>query len=340
MKSRCVEVPIFKLTLLLAIFIPVVVLASAAKAQTPNTISINPALLNLELLQGEAQISSQISITNNYSSSINLGIEVKGIDQISGQLVPTETVEQNIKDSLVISDSNLLIQSGQTSTLTITVTNSDRLAPGGHYATLLLTERSLDGPDNGLKGAASVGIFIVKRGGSTEILNFKSIKANGSFIRMPSTITAEIENNGNTHTVPRGVASVSDGDKTILKGVLNDNALPLLPGKQLSFTTPLQTITNKPWLPVRLSINLEYRADGSSEIYRQSISRWYFPPFSIIVSGLLTLLSLGIILLIIKNKKVKPIGGTKTKDSSTDAENSSVKIRVRRVKKVIVKSEE
>lgn len=308
-------------------------LATQTHAQQQNAITVTPAFASVELQTGTTEAETVIDVTNGFASTITLDVALKGIDQISGQLLPTETVDPQLAQAARFSAQELVLSAGETKKLSLFVTNIEGLEPGGHYATIVLTERVNAAATGSLRSAISISAFVVKRGGEKEELNFTGLSADGSLFSLPKRAVVGLGNTGNVHTVARGVVSVSKDTDTLRKGVLNESALPLLPGKEAVFTVPLLSLKSAPLMPARISINVEYRPDQSSAVVRQTISRWYVPaPLVIAAGSTVVLVAAGMVFL-------KKRGRARRHDtpSAERQPDGAVPIRVRRVKKVTVK---
>jgi hypothetical protein len=266
----------------LGLCLAVIGLGSVASAATPNPgITVTPARLNFSLSKDALSQRMSVQITNNYDRAVTLAAELKGINENAGLLVPNGAAEPEFEDALKLSETSLRLLPHQAHSLTVQLNNTAQLAPGGHYATLVLTQQDGSQPTNGLnlRAAISLSIFAVKTAGERQSLTVSSLHTDGWLFRLPSTASISYQNTGNVHIVPRGVVVVGAvaSDNPVRKGISNPNSVLILPGKNWQDQVPLSGLGHV-WLPSRQELFVAYRIDGSSK--QQTITRhfWYIPP--------------------------------------------------------------
>jgi hypothetical protein len=250
-----------------------------ASAAANNGITVTPARLNFSLSKDAPNQRITVTLTNNYTSPLTLGAEFKGIDEDAGILVPRDDAEAPLAAALKLSETNIRLLPQQPHQLTVQLDNSSALSPGGHYATLVLTQQ--DGSSSGLalRAAVSLAIFAVKNEGLQQSLSVDSFTTNGWLFRMPSKASLDYRNDGNVHVVPRAevvVAKEHSLDR-LSHGISNQNSVLLLPGKTWQDTVSLDAVRSV-WVPTKLQLVAAYRADGAAEPQRIVRTVWYVPP--------------------------------------------------------------
>lgn len=255
---------------------------SQASAATPNPgITVTPARLNFSLSKDATSQQQTIFVTNNYDRDVVLAAELQGIDENAGLLVPTGSPERAFAAALKLSETDLHLSPHQAHPLTVQLTNSAKLAGGGHYATLVLTQQD-SGHSNGLnlRAAISISIFAIKVDGEQQSLAVSSLHTDGWLFKLPSHASITYQNTGNVHLVPRAevVVGYPGDDNPVRRGISNQNSVLVFPGKDWQDEVTLTGLRHV-WWPSRQALLVTYRADGSS--MQRTITRhsWYIPPF-------------------------------------------------------------
>ncbi len=252
-------------------------------AQPPNQLSVTPAFINVELSDVNTVEKTQIAITNTYASNIDLLAELKGIDEVSGKLVPSGDIDPTLEQAVKLSSTDFTAAAKGMTILEVNVTNTPELAPGGHYASLVLSQKPKAGQQAAYTSQISISIFIIKLGGERRNVEAKVLNSNQNIFKLPSSIKLAFSNTGNTHVTPRAsvIVTTSSG-QTVANGVANTGSQPLLPGKELNSTISL-TQTRFLWLPQKLKQVLSFRVDGSESIKQSQLYFWYVPPIFILL---------------------------------------------------------
>ncbi len=264
-------------------------------AATPvSGITVSPGQLNFVLNKGISQQSIPVTITNNYSGAVHLGAQFKGINENAGLLTPDGDPESNLRPSLFLSETDITIPAGQAYVVDVVVQNLAGLSPGGHYATLVLSQLDANQKQASFRASVSLSLFIIKSEGAHQDLRLTSLSSNGWLFGLPTTAKLTFDNRGNVYVVPRAAVAIINGKGTkgtlVSNGVGNTQSYPLLPGKQLTGDASLTRLT-RIWLPHKLTLQVTYRADGATATSVVSRSFWYIPSTYPVVLLLLALLS-------------------------------------------------
>jgi hypothetical protein len=205
-----------------------------------------------------------------------------------------------LAESLRISETDISIASQGTKQVTVTVQNSPKLSPGGHYAILMFTVLASGNEKLGLQSALSVTVFVVKRDGLKTGITMDVLRFPHGLFSLPSKSTVSITNTGNVHVVPRAAITLERNNELVAKAIVNEASSPLLPGKKASYSVKFTKLKNI-YLPSRLKVRAVYRVDQSGEVQERTSSFWYIPPmwpFIVLV------LSIGLYVAVKKGKAI------------------------------------
>lgn len=251
---------------------------AAFAATQPGGISVSPATIQLEVSDNEPQQLTQVMVTNSYSLKVDMTAQFKGIDEIAGVLAPTGDIEPSLGQTLSLSQTDFSIEAKQSLLITLKVKNSQKLSPGGHYATLVLSQKLPANKTYSVKPAISISLFIIKSEGEKLSVKLAVPNVKRSFFQLPKTVELVFTNDGNTHIVPRASVQVqsADGKTTYRQAVANVASHIVLPGKIYKETVPLKQ-AHSLWFPKKLSLITAYRGDGlmAPVLYKKSF--WYIP---------------------------------------------------------------
>lgn len=250
-------------------------------------ITVTPGRLLFILSKDAPDQTLPVNVTNGYDVPVRFSVQLKGIDETAGLLVPTNEVDKNLAAVTAISETDVLVPAHQTHTIQIQVRNLSRLSPGGHYATVVLTALSSSGKNLSLQAALSLSLFAVKVDGAKQNLVIGSSGTNGWWLHAPSSIRITFTNKGNIHVVPRGSVSVyGSGARLLGRGIINSRSLPMLPGTSLTIHVPVTRLA-RIWTPQRLTTVIAYHPDSSETITTVKKSQFYIPPIYLLILPLL-----------------------------------------------------
>lgn len=275
-------------------FAAVCIFPTAGFAQTKQGtgFTVSPAQLNMTVGQAKPQQTASVQITNQYATPLTLLAELHGIDESSARLIPTGNVDSTFAQSIALSATQITVAPHGTAQLGVTVTNTSALQPGGHYATIVLTQAADASAIPAFRPAVAVALFVIKSDGVRTNLQLTGIHASHTLFTLPSSVTLDFNNAGNTHVVPRASAGVYDTSLEALysKAVFNSNSVPLFPNNHVSYTERM-TSYGRVLLPKRLQLRVTYRIDGSDIQLVQVKNFWYVP-----IIDAITLIGLGLLL--------------------------------------------
>jgi hypothetical protein len=159
----------------------------------------------------------------------------------------------------------VIVESGKTEKIKVTILNKDSLAPGGHYGAVLATVRSSTGGNQdtvGINQSRASLIYAQKQGGEIPDLKFNSLEFNKNIFYFPKTVKLRFENSGNVHVVPRGKVEITNNQGEIsAQGIINTDSGKVLPESFRVLTVPVNRIKHWNW-PGIYSLEVSYRYDG------------------------------------------------------------------------------
>jgi hypothetical protein len=256
-------------------------------AATGAGITVTPGRLLFILSKDALEQTLPVHVTNNYNVPVRFSVQLKGIDETAGLLVPTDKVDTNLAAVTAISETDVLVPAHQTHTVQVQIRNLSSLSPGGHYATIVLTALNSKGKNLSLQAAISLSLFAVKVDGAKQNLAIVSSGTNGWLLHAPSSTRITFTNKGNIHVVPRGSISVYGGSERLVgRGIINSQSLPMLPGTVLTVQVPVVRLA-RIWTPQKLTTVIAYHPDSSETIETVEKSQYYIPPIYLLLLPLL-----------------------------------------------------
>lgn len=284
-------------------------IASTVRAAGPKPvqgITVSPAYQQVSITQGETSAPIKFTVTNHEDQARTIKLSTQDFNQLSetGGLVfagsnPTQLQKKyGLAKWISLPEKQLTIQPGKTAAVNASILNLPSLNPGGHYGALLLSLSSnRSGGSVSLHPIASSLLFVTKVGGDTHKLALAGVEAKHNIFTLPSSVTLNFNNAGNTHVVPRGVVTVVDARGSVIsKGVINQNSNIILPETERRLNVPLQTVSHARGIG-KYKLAVDFRFDGFNQYRRYQTSFWLFPSYFlvailvIIVGGFLAILS-------------------------------------------------
>lgn len=248
--------------------------ARAAQAQnTAGGISISPFIQQLDIEPGDVAKSFNLKLTNQTSTLQELSLTPRDFGSLndSGGILlegnNNYTQKYGLASWLSLGADTVALQPKESRDILVTVENRSSLQPGGHYAAVVASVKSLDEPTRGNKVAVNQQlltlILVNKVGGEHYALNLKSIQQNGNWLHLPNTIQLRFQNPGNVHVIPRGVVKLrSPSGKILARGVINSESAYVLPETFREVYVPLIPVSKDFPFPGLYRVEVDYRYDG------------------------------------------------------------------------------
>lgn len=265
---------------------------SYAAAQTQSGLTVSPGVIKTAVSKDDPVQQTVVTIRNNYQVPVRLSAELKGIDETGTRLLPGGDLDAAVANTLSVSETDFTIPALSDKRITVQSTYSDKLSPGGHYATLVIAQQSAANGTLSLRSGVSVTIFMTNREGVLESFQLQEFTAPSNIFKLPHEAKITLRNNGNVHSVPRGVVRVEQGNGVVIaQDILNSSSAPVLPDKSFTGTVSLQPLRSSLW-PQKIRTILQFRGESSSQVREAIKTSWFIPPGFI---ALVVILALGIL---------------------------------------------
>lgn len=287
---------------------------SASGQSPPSAVTIQPFLQKISFAADEPRRTITVEVKNQTSTVYEfkaVAIDFGSLDETGGLIFAGSTSNELIAKYglakwLILDSSVKRLAPGASTTISASVDNRSDLSPGGHYAAIVLTSVDSSGQPADTakvslqKNIASL-IFANKQGGEIYKLRLTNVKDNHSLFNFPDEVTLRFKNGGNTHLVPRGIVSVTAGDKLISKGIINESSAMVLPESTRQYTVNLRQLSSA-YAAGNFSLKVDYRFDGFDNIRRYQHSFYVFTPLGTITVLLIISLVAGTAIFLLKKK--------------------------------------
>jgi hypothetical protein len=269
--------------------------ANAANQPLPKGITVTPAFQQVSIDSGTSQQPINFSVTNNEPSSQTLSLTAADFNTLneSGGLFfvgtnPTDLQKKyGLAKWLSLPQPQITLAPKQTQTIKAEILNLPDMPAGGHYGALMFAVAQANPNHSGnnvaLHPVASSLLFVTKLGGDTHKLGLQKVSLSHSLFGLPGSVNLRFHNDGNTHVIPRGVASLIDPHgRVVSKGIINDDSGIILPQTFRQYHVPLQKVVASN-LPGRYKVKIDFRFDGISQFrtYQQTFT--YLPVGSMVI---------------------------------------------------------
>ena len=262
-------------------------------------ITVEPALQEVVLEdQVEVPITIELENTADIAQSFILkAVDFGTLDESGGVafLGTGDPRDYDVASWLSIPVNEILVPPASKTKLTVTVTNSGKLTPGGHYGALLFenstpNETGEGDPYIAVRQVFSSLIYMRKVGGEIFSLSLDEFSYPKSAFLLPKITSVRFTNDGNTHVVPRGSIRVTDPiGRTVERAILNEESALVLPKAARKFQEDFSSL-GLAWMPGRYTVLLEYRYDGKESYEKKIEKHWHFPLPSIAVGAIFIML--------------------------------------------------
>lgn len=278
-----------------------VVLFGVSSVKAASGITVSPALINTSIEKNQIEVKERILIKNNENYPVVIKTEIGPVDLSDGSIKYLNSVDDVLNQAIYFEQSVIEVMAGESSYVDIII-KPGLLNPGGNYAVAYL-QQTASQSNLGLSTKVAVNLFITREDGAERQLTVESIGFDRFLFDQPKSATINFKNEGNVAIIPRGVLTISDADlKNIAaKAVINQESLTMYPNRGLSLETIFKVKNS--WLPKRQYLTAQYRYDGSHEIKSETISYWFMPIKTFVLSALILLVLTGVIFKIKKPKK-------------------------------------
>lgn len=253
---------------------------SAAK-QPSAGLTVAPAQLSFSVKPEAPSQTATVKITNTYNTKLQLTAVLQAIDETGVRLVPTGPVDEALAQAIKLSSTDITVPVHGTYELQVEVTDSAQLSDGGHYASLVLTQRTDSNVVSTFRPSIAVSVFVIKDQNIRTDFQLTNLSINRTLFSLPSSTTLTFKNLGNMHVIPRASVSMYDDQTLVGKAVVNVNSQVLFPGEQADFKAPIETY-GRILVPRKLQVRTMYRIDNSDIQLTREQTFWYIPIIDVI----------------------------------------------------------
>ena len=251
---------------ILTAVMPVSFGVSDASAAASGGVTITPANLSLKLAKGATQATANFLVANSYGDPILLGF--------SFEADPGTVVKATALQNLSLATPQMSLEAGTSAMQTITLTDSQQLAPGGQQLNLIVKQEAVGAGTVGVVPSIRLPLTVVKEDGAVARLSAGTLTSPGFSLGLPSAVTASLHNSGNTTAIPRGVITVTGaGGQVLQQGTVNIASAAVTPGQNMSFKTPLVKLS-RALLPGVYHVEFSYGLGGDHPT--QTVSAAFF----------------------------------------------------------------
>lgn len=258
--------------------VPVQTLAATQPAQSPKTangnIALTPALQDKVLGPNEKSTSFIVQLSNQTDKPINFSLsttDFTALNQTGGlSFLGTDSARvtkgNGLSSILELEVKQLTVAANGSRAVIVRIADVSKLAPGGHYGAILAQVipdgTSLYGNKVTVNQVVSSLIFLETAGQGTKTISLLPPRLTKVSFGLPQNIDLAFNATGNTQAVPRGLVTISRGDKVYMRGIVNENSSLILPKSTRLLPTEL-TGDSKPLIPGSYTVRVQYRFDGA-----------------------------------------------------------------------------
>ena len=258
-------------------------MAATSQSAASNAISLSPFLQNITVSESDTTKSFNLKLTNNSPNVQELDLTTRDFGSLndSGGILLKGTTDDysqhyGLTSWLTLEADTVVLQPGEARTILVSVNNRQDLQPGGHYAAVVASVKSLD-EQTGNRVVVNQQvlslILVDKQGGDHYDLKLKQVEQNGNWLHLPNDIKLQFQNPGNVHVVPRGqVLLKNPAGSVIAKGIINSETAFVLPATLRDLYVRLTPVGHSLPLPGIYHVEVDYRYDGIDQTANKSFA--------------------------------------------------------------------
>ncbi len=231
---------------------------------------MSPTIKELEISSGLIEAHSTIVLTNHNQQPVAVTVRTADMSSINDSLGFGKSSVSLAKYGLanwmsLPGGDQVIIPSGKTVDIPVSITNRSDLAPGGHYGAVVVSAGSANTASNtlGFKQELVSLVFVKKHGGEQYGLQLTRMKPDGG--SQPDIVSLTFRDTGNVHVVPRGEVRLEDAKGTLLsKGIINPESTIVLPGGERQFVVIMKPVASSHALG-RYKLTAYYHPEGVAQ---------------------------------------------------------------------------
>lgn len=261
-------------------FISVVSLFSAATVDaqvatnnTPGGISITPAITQIKLQPNENTLTLEYTVTNHADQllTVSLGsrdfgaFSQNGAITLYGSGYNPATSQHGIQSYVMFPKPKVTIPANSSRQVKVSIQNTAKLAPGGHYGAILFSPQSAFGTNTNsnhidLNTSVAGLVFLTTAYGGTYGVSASMSHINPVQFKLPNSVYLVFNNTGNTQTIPQGQLTLYGlHSKVLASQVVNPSSGLILSGGSRIFQEQLPLENKWYTLPGVYHLKLQYK---------------------------------------------------------------------------------
>lgn len=288
------------------LFLSLGAFANNCRAEDQNSakgFSVNPFFQDIILEKDQPEATFPLAVTNSTEVPAVLrlsALDFGALDESGGvAFLGMHNLEQKygLASWISLEKDALVLGSGETQSVRVTIENRESLSPGGHYGAIFFKLEN-DARGDSITPSEQVAfqpsfaslIYVKKNGGEIYGLNLTDKIINKNWIGFPSAIKLRFQNPGNVHVSPRGVVNVADPlGRVVMRGIINEESGIILPETFRVFPISLRQI-GAMLIPGHYTLSTQYRYDGKEEFSNDKLTFIFIPPIFILLIIILALI--------------------------------------------------
>lgn len=257
------------------LFTPAAAMAAPVAQNTSGGLSLSPFLQQISMSPTDLDKNFSLTLTNHTAGIQELDLKAQdfgSLNDTGGILLEGAssryTQKYGLASWLSLETDTVVLQPGESRSVSVTVNNRPDLQPGGHYGAVAATVNSLTDQSGNrvvINQQLLSLVLVDKVGGEHFDLKLTSVSANGNWLHLPTIVKLRFQNPGNVHVIPRGLVKLKSPDGTVVaQGLINSESAFILPESFREVYVPLTTRGNSvPW-PGLYRLEVDYRYDQIS----------------------------------------------------------------------------
>jgi hypothetical protein len=256
--------------------------SSQVSHANPSGVNVSPILEQITLQKNQTSTTFSSTVANHTDSLVTVNLEVKNFSSLNekGGLnfssQPGYFQDHGLASSILPEHNQLVIGPNQSVNDVIAIKNTNKLAPGGHYAAVLYR---INAPYQVTQNSVNVNeaiaglIFLSTNGQGYQSLALATPSIGETSTTVPSNLNLVFKNNGNVQSVLNGYVQILNSNKQpISQAEMNTSSNLILPGSDRLFNIQLTRYKNSSFFPKHyyLKVNYGYAGQQNYTTYTSS----------------------------------------------------------------------
>ena len=194
---------------------------AAFAADAGSGFSINPFYQTIDVQKDQASVPFSVEVTNNTGAAGIFRVSVLDFGTLNESggvafLGSSDNLKYGLASWVSLQNDTLVLDPGETKTVSGTIENKESLSPGGHYGAVFfkIEDNSSAAADQNDQVAFNPSfaslLFVRKVGGEAYGLHLDSENIAKNMFSLPDSVKLRFQNTGNVHVTPRGSVEISD----------------------------------------------------------------------------------------------------------------------------------